>query len=96
MQKHNDLIDEVFCQLLKQLTENRSVQTESVERGWKLLVILLNYFLPDERLRIYLLRFFYDHRNENERFGKKLNDESFWNPFASLKFISHRIITIKL
>lgn len=70
MHKHRNLIDEIFCQLVKQLTDNRSHHKDSIQRGWKLMTIVLNYFLPSEHLRIYLFRYLHDQGNQQQRLGK--------------------------
>lgn len=64
MQKHQNLIDEVFCQLIKQLTEN---PTDRTHCGWKLMLILLNYFLPSEQLRRCFSTFLQQQENEKDR-----------------------------
>ena len=70
MHKHRDLIDEILCQIVKQLTDNLSVHRDSIQRGWKLLALILNYFIPSERLRPFLLRYLHDHQSRYERLGK--------------------------
>jgi myosin-15 len=70
MRKHRILIDEVLCQIIKQLTDNKSIITDSIERGWKLLVIILNYSIPSDRLQPYFIKYLHDNRNQNERLGK--------------------------
>lgn len=66
------MIDEVFCQIIKQLTDNKSIKTDSIERGWKLLTILLNYFIPNEYLQPYVVKYLHENRNQNEKLGEKL------------------------
>ena len=70
MHKNRPMIDEIFCQLLKQLTENPH---ERIQCGWKLLVILLNYYLPSERLRIYLLNYLNEKSAENQRLSTSID-----------------------
>jgi len=70
MRKHRILIDEVLCQIIKQLTDNKSIIIDSIERGWKLLVIILNYSIPSDRLQPYFIKYLHDNRNQNERLGK--------------------------
>lgn len=73
MHKHRTLIDEILCQLIKQLTENRSSKNDSLQRGWKLLVLILNYFIPSERLRPYFVKYLKDNINENEKLGNRIS-----------------------
>ncbi|CAF1240131.1 unnamed protein product [Adineta ricciae] len=67
MHKHRTLIDEILCQLIKQLTENKSTKNDSVQYGWKLLVIILNYFTPSPHLRPYFVKYLNDNINQNEK-----------------------------
>uniref|UniRef100_A0A6B2EBK9 Putative myosin class ii heavy chain n=1 Tax=Phlebotomus kandelakii TaxID=1109342 RepID=A0A6B2EBK9_9DIPT len=53
--KHLTLRDEVYCQLMKQTTLNRSQNPESVQRAWRLLSILAAYFGCSDALRPYLM-----------------------------------------
>ncbi|XP_059608839.1 unconventional myosin-XV [Phlebotomus argentipes] len=53
--KHLTLRDEVYCQLMKQTTLNRSPNPESVQRAWRLLSILAAYFGCSDALRPYLM-----------------------------------------
>ncbi len=69
MHKHRTLIDEILCQLIKQLTDNKSTKIDSVQRGWKLLVIILNYFIPSEYLRPYFVKYLNDNMDQNEKLG---------------------------
>lgn len=41
---NNEARDEVFLQIIKQLTDN--IRIDSIKRGWELLSILLYFFLP--------------------------------------------------
>ncbi len=51
------------------MTENQSTKVNSLERGWKLLMILLNYFIPSEEFQPYFIKYLNDHRTENEKLG---------------------------
>ncbi|XP_055630321.1 unconventional myosin-XV [Toxorhynchites rutilus septentrionalis] len=53
--KHLALRDEVYCQLIKQTTANRSQCPDSAQRAWRLLSILAAYFGCSEALRPYLI-----------------------------------------
>jgi len=50
-----DLRDELYCQLMKQLLSN--ARKESVEHGWWLMSLCLTSFSPSERLFPYLRQF---------------------------------------
>ncbi len=69
MHKHRALIDEILCQLIKQLTDNKSTKSDSAQCGWKLLVIILNYFIPSQHLRPYFVKYLDDNLNQNEKLG---------------------------
>ncbi|KAI8125545.1 Unconventional myosin-XV [Lucilia cuprina] len=53
--KYLALRDEVYCQLMKQTTANRSPCPDSTQRGWRLLSILAAYFGCSDALRPYLI-----------------------------------------
>uniref|UniRef100_A0ACB8EZV2 Uncharacterized protein n=1 Tax=Sphaerodactylus townsendi TaxID=933632 RepID=A0ACB8EZV2_9SAUR len=46
--KTKDLWDEVYCQVIKQITENPN--QDSCHRGWQVLSLLTGYFLPSSTL----------------------------------------------
>lgn len=48
------LRDEVYCQLMKQTTSNKSEVPESAQRAWRLLSVVAAYFACSEVLRPYL------------------------------------------
>lgn len=52
--KYENLRDEVYCQLMKQTTSNK---TDSCQRGWRLLSIVAAYFMCSETLRPFLLKY---------------------------------------
>ncbi|XP_037913894.1 unconventional myosin-XV isoform X1 [Hermetia illucens] len=53
--KYLTLRDEVYCQLMKQTTANRSPCPDSAQRAWRLLSILAAYFGCSDALRPYLM-----------------------------------------
>lgn len=53
--KHLTLRDEVYCQLMKQTTANRSPCSDSSQRAWRLLSVLAAYFGCSDALKPYLL-----------------------------------------
>ncbi|XP_015264730.1 PREDICTED: unconventional myosin-XV [Gekko japonicus] len=52
--------DEVYCQIMKQITDNSSTKTDSCQKGWRLLYILSAYYRCSEVLKPYLLWFLQD------------------------------------
>ncbi|CAF0846167.1 unnamed protein product [Adineta ricciae] len=65
MYKHRILIDEVLCQILKQLTDNQSHVGDSIRNGWTLLAIVLNYFVPSDHLKPYFMKYLQEHYHQN-------------------------------
>lgn len=65
MYKHRILIDEVLCQILKQLTDNQSHVEDSIRNGWTLLAIVLNYFVPSDHLKPYFMKYLQERYHEN-------------------------------
>nr|XP_026653711.1 unconventional myosin-XV [Zonotrichia albicollis] len=57
---HEVLRDEVYCQIIKQITNNTSSKPDSCQRGWRLLYILAAYHKCSEVLRPFLLAFLQD------------------------------------
>ncbi|XP_074098878.1 unconventional myosin 10A [Cotesia typhae] len=55
--KFEPLRDEVFCQLMKQTTNNKSPNPDSCQRGWRLFSIVAAYFTCSEGLRPYLIKY---------------------------------------
>ncbi|KAI1292214.1 Unconventional myosin-XV [Halotydeus destructor] len=49
------LRDEVYCQVIKQTTNNKSTKPDSCVRGWRLFAIIASYFDCSDNLRPYLL-----------------------------------------
>ncbi|CAK9290854.1 unnamed protein product [Gordionus sp. m RMFG-2023] len=55
--RFSDLQDEIFCQIIKQLINNKSDSKESCVKGWKAMIIMTSYFNGSEKFRPYLLNF---------------------------------------
>ncbi|PVD39191.1 hypothetical protein C0Q70_01819 [Pomacea canaliculata] len=55
--KYPDLRDEVYCQLCKQTTNNRSMKGKSKIRGWRLFGLVAAYCDCSEMLRPYLFKY---------------------------------------
>ncbi|KAM9222595.1 unconventional myosin-XV [Leptosomus discolor] len=58
--EHEVLRDEVYCQIVKQVTNNTSSKPDSCLKGWRLLYILAAYYKCSEVLRPFLLAFLQD------------------------------------
>ncbi|CAG9785915.1 unnamed protein product [Diatraea saccharalis] len=52
-----ELRDEVYCQLMKQTTSNRSQAPDSCQRAWRLMSILAAYFTCSDTLRPFLVEY---------------------------------------
>ncbi|NXF52904.1 MYO15 protein, partial [Oceanites oceanicus] len=63
---HEVLRDEVYCQIIKQVTNNTSSKPDSCQRGWRLLYILAAYYKCSEVLRPFLLAFLQDASRQPE------------------------------
>ncbi|KAF8160909.1 hypothetical protein B0H34DRAFT_795758 [Crassisporium funariophilum] len=61
---HGELRDEIYCQLMKQLTGNTS--KESLFKGWQLLCVLLITFPPSKNFETYLQAFIQKHTTQQE------------------------------
>ncbi|XP_018350693.1 PREDICTED: unconventional myosin-XV isoform X2 [Trachymyrmex septentrionalis] len=55
--KYEQLRDEIYCQLMKQTTNNKSPNPESCQRGWRIFSIIAAYFTCSEGLRPYLTKY---------------------------------------
>ncbi|XP_076680726.1 unconventional myosin 10A isoform X1 [Andrena cerasifolii] len=51
------LRDEVYCQLMKQTTNNKSPNPDSCQRGWRIFSIVAAYFACSDGLRPYLTKY---------------------------------------
>ncbi|CAF1146613.1 unnamed protein product [Adineta steineri] len=67
LQRSNELAFFLLCQIIKQLTDNKSIIIDSIQRGWKLLAIILNYFIPSDHLKPYFLKYLHDNQNHDEK-----------------------------
>ncbi|XP_030752101.1 unconventional myosin-XV isoform X2 [Sitophilus oryzae] len=65
--KYAELRDEVYCQLMKQTTSNKSESPESSQRAWRLLSIVAAYFACSENLLPYLMEHLASAANDRRR-----------------------------
>ncbi|KAI1732084.1 myTH4 domain-containing protein [Ditylenchus destructor] len=61
------LRDEIYCQLVKQVTSNKSQNPDSLVRGWRLISIVTAYFACSETMRPYLVKYLDDIAEDNRR-----------------------------
>ncbi|GBM71429.1 Unconventional myosin-XV [Araneus ventricosus] len=54
---HPALRDELYCQLMKQTTNNKSLNQDSSIRGWRLLAFVAAFFRCSESLMPYLMKY---------------------------------------
>ncbi|GIY79974.1 unconventional myosin-XV [Caerostris darwini] len=54
---HPGLRDELYCQLMKQTTNNKSLHQESSIRGWRLLAFVAAFFRCSDSLMPYLMKY---------------------------------------
>lgn len=59
--------DEVYCQIMKQTTNNRSPAADSLIRGWRLFSILTAYFDCSEMLKPFLFKYLADVASDSRR-----------------------------
>ncbi|XP_066258344.1 unconventional myosin-XV isoform X2 [Euwallacea similis] len=65
--KYAQLRDEVYCQLMKQTTSNKSESPESSQRAWRLLSIVAAYFACSDTLIPYLMEHLTSAANDRRR-----------------------------
>jgi myosin XV len=55
--KFESLRDEVYCQIMKQTTNNKSPNPDSCQRGWRLFSVIAAYFMCSSTLKPYLFKY---------------------------------------
>lgn len=64
--KFEPLRDEVYCQIMRQTTNNKSLTQDSCQKGWRLFTIIAAYFTCSDTLKPYLFKYLessaYDRR----------------------------------
>uniref|UniRef100_A0AC34F7I7 MyTH4 domain-containing protein n=1 Tax=Panagrolaimus sp. ES5 TaxID=591445 RepID=A0AC34F7I7_9BILA len=61
------LIDEIYCQVIKQTTTNKSSKAESLLLGWRLFTILTAYFASTQTLQPFLIKYLNEIANDPRR-----------------------------
>ncbi|KAK5964470.1 hypothetical protein GCK32_002933, partial [Trichostrongylus colubriformis] len=65
--KNPALRDEVYCQIIRQTTNNKSSKPDSSIRGWRLFSILTAYFESSLALRPYLINYLSENADDHRR-----------------------------
>uniref|UniRef100_A0A7I4Z6U8 Myosin motor domain-containing protein n=1 Tax=Haemonchus contortus TaxID=6289 RepID=A0A7I4Z6U8_HAECO len=65
--KNPALRDEVYCQIIRQTTNNKSTKPDSSIRGWRLFSILTAYFESSLALRPYLINYLAENADDQRR-----------------------------
>ncbi|KAG8195161.1 hypothetical protein JTE90_023338 [Oedothorax gibbosus] len=67
---HQVLRDELFCQLMKQTTNNKSLNHDSSIRGWRLLAFIAAFFKCSDSLMPYLMKYLDKAAQDDRRIEK--------------------------
>ena len=64
---HNELCDEVYCQIMKQTTNNKSTKVDSCQKGWRLMAIITAYYKASDVLKPYLFKYLESNAYDSKR-----------------------------
>jgi len=66
---HNcpELRDEIYCQLSRQTTNNKSPQSQSCLRGWRLFTLVACWFSPSDILKPFLINYLQQNASDPSR-----------------------------
>ncbi|KAF6029804.1 Myo15 [Bugula neritina] len=62
-----ELRDEIYCQLVRQTTNNKSPQSQSCLRGWRLFTLVACWFSPSDVLKPFLLNYLQQNASDPSR-----------------------------
>ncbi|XP_033118504.1 unconventional myosin-XV-like isoform X3 [Anneissia japonica] len=65
--EHGELVDEVFCHLIKQTTANQSAKKKSCILGWRMFAFYSSYFQPSNILKPYLYEYLTSPHPDDEQ-----------------------------
>ncbi|VDN59410.1 unnamed protein product [Dracunculus medinensis] len=65
--QYHALRDEVYCQIIRQTTSNKSSRSDSLIRGWRLFSIVTAYFDCSQVLKPYLFKHLIEMANDSRR-----------------------------
>lgn len=84
------LIDEVYCQLMKQTTNNKSSLADSCQKGWRLMTILCAYYKASDKLRPYLFKYLELNAYDTQRPFNAIAQISFTSLLKTYKYGGRR------
>uniref|UniRef100_A0A915CY47 MyTH4 domain-containing protein n=1 Tax=Ditylenchus dipsaci TaxID=166011 RepID=A0A915CY47_9BILA len=84
--------DEVHCQLVKQVTSNKSQNPDSLVRGWSLFTIVSAYFACSETLKPYLLKYLNEVAGDNRRIYHAIANQCRANLMQTFRYGGRRFI----
>ena len=85
-----ELVDEVYCQLMKQTTNNKSSLADSCQKGWRLMTILCAYYKASERLKPYLFKYLEINAYDTQRPFNAIAQVSFTSLLKTYKYGGRR------
>jgi myosin-15 len=83
-------VDEVYCQLIKQTTNNKSPRQDSCQKGWRLVTILTAYYKATDRLKPYLFKYLENNAYDAQRPFNAIAQISFTSLLKTYKFGGRR------
>jgi myosin heavy subunit len=69
---NESLKDELFCQLFKQITNNKSTKKNSLRKGWEIINICCNFIVPSPTLEPYIVKYLESYAQDNSKEFSKI------------------------
>jgi len=93
---HPEMRDEVYCQLAKQTTNNRSVKQESLQQGWRMVAIVTAYFQCTDTLKPYILKYLEQAAYDNQRPQQALAAQCLHNFRTTIRYGGRKNVPSKV
>jgi len=74
---NESLQDELFCQLFKQITNNKSSKQNSLRKGWELINICCNFIVPSPKLEPYIVKYLTSYGQDNSKEFSKIASDAY-------------------
>ncbi|GFW99206.1 unconventional myosin-XV [Trichonephila clavipes] len=87
---HPALRDELYCQLMKQTTNNKSLHQDSSIRGWRLLAFVAAFFRSSDSLMPYLMKYLETAAQDNRRIEQETAQICIKNLKQTIKYGGRR------